>query len=92
MKNNLQQVSALVTPRSRRAAAMKEDLTRRIAAMSAVHQHIYESNQFRRARRRRLSSPSVLTGLRDSAPPAVDARLALAAAAAVARTRRSRWG
>lgn len=69
VKNNLQQVAALI--RLQQApAAMKEDLTRRIAAMSAVHQHIYESNQFGV-----LDADGylarVLTGLRDSAPPGV---------------------
>lgn len=69
VKNNLQQVAALI--RLQQApAAMKEDLTRRINAMSAVHQHIYESNQFGV-----LDADAylarVLTGLRDSAPPGV---------------------
>jgi two-component system, sensor histidine kinase PdtaS len=45
VKNNLQAVAAMVKLQQA-PAAMKEDLTRRIAAMSAVHQHIYESDQF----------------------------------------------
>ena len=66
VKNNLQQVAALI--RLQQApAAMKEDLTRRIDAMSAVHQHIYESNQYGV-----LDADAylarVLTGLRDSGP------------------------
>ena len=69
VKNNLQQVSALV--RLQQApAAMKEDLTRRIAAMSAVHQHIYESNQFG-ALDAEAYLARVLSGLRETAPPGV---------------------
>ena len=45
VKNNLQQVASLVKLQQA-PAQMKEDLIRRIAAMSAVHQHIYESDQF----------------------------------------------
>ena len=44
MKNNLQQVVSLDPSCSSAPPAMKEDLTRRnMSAMSAVHQHIYES-------------------------------------------------
>jgi two-component sensor histidine kinase len=69
VKNNLQQVAALV--RLQQApAAMKEDLTRRIAAMSAVHQHIYESDQFG-ALDAEAYLARVLIGLRDAAPPGV---------------------
>ena len=45
MKNNLQAVAALVRLQPA-PAEMKDDLIRRISAMSAVHQHIYESYQF----------------------------------------------
>lgn len=70
VKNNLQQVSSLV--RLQQApAAMKEDLIRRIAAMSAVHQHIYETNQFG-ALDAEAYLAKLLTGLRESAPPKVD--------------------
>ena len=70
VKNNLQQVAALV--RLQQApAAMKEDLTRRIAAMSAVHQHIYETNQYG-ALDAEAYLAKLLAGLRDSAPPKVD--------------------
>jgi two-component sensor histidine kinase len=69
VKNNLQQVSAMIRL-AQAPAAMKEDLTRRITAMSAVHQHIYESDQFgvldAEAYLARL-----LAGLRDAAPPGV---------------------
>lgn len=76
VKNNLQQVVALI--RLQQApAAMKEDLTRRIAAMSAVHQHIYESDQFGVLDAEAYLA-RVLAGLRDAAPPGVglDWRLA----------------
>jgi two-component sensor histidine kinase len=49
---------------------MKEDLTRRIVAMSAVHQHIYESDQFG-ALDAEAYLARVLTSLRESAPPDV---------------------
>lgn len=69
VKNNLQQVMSLI--RLQQAPpAMKEDLTRRIAAMSAVHQHIYESDQFGILDAEAYLA-RVLTGLRDSAPPGV---------------------
>lgn len=69
VKNNLQQVMSLI--RLQQApAAMKEDLTRRIAAMSAVHQHIYENDQFGVVDAEAYLA-RVLTGLRDSAPPGV---------------------
>lgn len=69
VKNNLQQVMSLI--RLQQAPpAMKEDLTRRIAAMSAVHQHIYESDQFGVLDAEAYLA-RVLTGLRDSAPPGV---------------------
>lgn len=70
VKNNLQQVSALI--RLQQApAAMKEDLIRRIAAMSAVHQHIYESDQFGVLDAEAYLA-KLLAGLRESAPPKVD--------------------
>lgn len=69
VKNNLQQVMSLI--RLQQApAAMKEDLTRRIAAMSAVHQHIYESDQFGVLDAEAYLA-RVLSGLRDAAPPGV---------------------
>lgn len=69
VKNNLQQVASLV--RLQQApAAMKENLTRRIAAMSAVHQHIYESDQFGSLDAEAYLA-RVLSSLRDSAPPGV---------------------
>ena len=69
VKNNLQQVASLV--RLQQApAAMKEDLTRRIVAMSAVHQHIYESDQFGSLDAEAYLA-RVLASLRDSAPPGV---------------------
>jgi len=55
---------------SRPPAQMKEDLTRRIVAMSAVHQHIYESDQFG-ALDAEAYLARVLTSLRESAPPDV---------------------
>lgn len=76
VKNNLQQVASLI--RLQQAPAqMKEDLTRRITAMSAVHQHIYESDQFGVLDAEAYLA-RVLTGLKDSAPPGVtlDWRLA----------------
>jgi two-component sensor histidine kinase len=76
VKNNLQQVASLV--RLQQApAAMKEDLTRRIAAMSAVHQHIYESGQYGIIDSEAYLA-RMLTGLRETAPPHVtlDWRLA----------------
>ncbi len=70
VKNNLQQVSALI--RLQQApAGMKEDLIRRIAAMSAVHQHIYESDQFGVLDAEAYLA-KLLAGLRESAPPKVD--------------------
>jgi two-component system, sensor histidine kinase PdtaS len=69
VKNNLQQVASLI--RLQQAPAqMKEDLTRRIVAMSAVHQHIYESGQFGVLDAEAYLA-RVLTSLRDSAPPGV---------------------
>jgi two-component sensor histidine kinase len=69
VKNNLQQVASLI--RLQQAPAqMKEDLTRRIVAMSAVHQHIYESDQFG-ALDAEVYLARVLAGLRESAPPGV---------------------
>ncbi len=70
VKNNLQQVMSLI--RLQQAPpGMKEDLTRRIAAMSAVHQHIYESDQFGILDAEAYLA-RVLAGLRDSAPPGVE--------------------
>ncbi|MDP3492774.1 MAG: histidine kinase dimerization/phosphoacceptor domain -containing protein [Hyphomonadaceae bacterium] len=70
VKNNLQQVAALVKLQQA-PAQMKEDLIRRIAAMSAVHQHIYESDQFGALDAEGYLA-KLLAGLRDSAPPGVD--------------------
>lgn len=70
VKNNLQQVASLVKLQQA-PAQMKEDLIRRIAAMSAVHQHIYESDQFG-ALDAEAYLAKLLAGLRDSAPPKVD--------------------
>jgi two-component sensor histidine kinase len=76
VKNNLQQVAAMI--RLQQApAAMKEDLTRRITAMSAVHQHIYESDQFGVLDAEAYLA-RVLQGLRDSAPPGVQLEWSLA--------------
>jgi two-component sensor histidine kinase len=76
VKNNLQQVVSLI--RLQQAPpAMKEDLTRRIAAMSAVHQHIYESDQFGVLDAEAYLA-RVLSGLRDSAPPDVKLEWTLA--------------
>lgn len=69
VKNNLQQVASMI--RLQQAPAqMKEDLTRRIVAMSAVHQHIYESDQFGVLDAEAYLA-RVLTSLRESAPPGV---------------------
>lgn len=69
VKNNLQQVMSLI--RLQQAPpAMKEDLTRRISAMSAVHQHIYESDQFGVLDAEAYLA-RVLNGLSESAPPGV---------------------
>ena len=70
MKNNLQQVAAMVKLQQA-PAQMKEDLIRRIAAMSAVHQHIYESDQFGVLDAEAYLA-KLLAGLRESAPPKVD--------------------
>lgn len=70
VKNNLQQVAALVKLQQA-PAGMKEDLIRRITAMSAVHQHIYESDQFGVLDAEAYLA-KLLAGLRDSAPPKVD--------------------
>ena len=76
VKNNLQQVVSLI--RLQQApAAMKEDLTRRITAMSAVHQHIYESDQFGVLDAEAYLA-RVLTSLRESAPPGVSLKWMLA--------------
>ncbi len=76
VKNNLQQVASLI--RLQQApAAMKEDLTRRIDAMSAVHQHIYESDQYG-ALDAEAYLARVLTSLRESAPPDVGVEWQLA--------------
>lgn len=47
VKNNLQTVAALVQIQPGPADA-KDELIRRIAAMTAVHEHIYSSDQYRR--------------------------------------------
>lgn len=76
VKNNLQQVTSLI--RLQQApSAMKDDLTRRITAMSAVHQHIYESDQFG-ALDAEAYLARVLKGLSDSAPPGVELEWSLA--------------
>jgi len=76
VKNNLQQVSSLI--RLQQAPqGMKDDLIRRIAAMSAVHQHIYESDQFG-ALDAEAYLAKLLAGLRESAPPKVDLEWSLA--------------
>jgi two-component sensor histidine kinase len=69
VKNNLQQVVSLI--RLQQApAVMKEDLTRRITAMSSLHQHIYESDQFGAVDAETYLG-QVLTALREAAPPGV---------------------
>ncbi len=70
VKNNLQAVASMVRLQNA-PAAMKEDLTRRIAAMTAVHQHIYESDQFG-ALDAEAYLAKLLAGLRESAPPGVE--------------------
>src|SRR5690606_31603424 len=47
VKNNLQQVSALVHLQKLPVEA-RQEMERRIAAMVAVHEHIYRSDQFER--------------------------------------------
>jgi two-component sensor histidine kinase len=69
VKNNLQAVSALVRLQPG-PQEMKEDLTRRIAAMSAVHQHMYESDQFGDLDASGYLG-KLLSGLTESAPPGV---------------------
>src|SRR5262249_11862402 len=51
-------------------AAMKEDLTRRIVAMSSLHQHIYESDQFGAVDAETYLA-RVMQSLREGAPPGV---------------------
>jgi two-component system, sensor histidine kinase PdtaS len=69
VKNNLQAVASLV--RLQQAPPeMKDDLIRRISAMSAVHQHIYESDQFGDVEASGYLS-RLLAGLKESAPPGV---------------------
>lgn len=70
VKNNLQAVASLVKLQSA-PAQMKEDLIRRIAAMTAVHQHMYETDQFGDLDVEGYLS-RLLASLRDSAPPGVD--------------------
>lgn len=69
VKNNLQAVTAMVRLQAG-PADLKEDLTRRIAAMSAVHQHIYESDQFGDVDASAYLG-KLLAGLKESAPPGV---------------------
>jgi two-component system, sensor histidine kinase PdtaS len=69
VKNNLQAVSALVRLQPG-PQDMKEDLTRRISAMSAVHQHMYESDQFGDLDASGYLG-KLLSGLKESAPPGV---------------------
>jgi two-component system, sensor histidine kinase PdtaS len=70
VKNNLQAVASLVKLQSA-PAQMKEDLIRRISAMSAVHQHMYETDQFGDLEVEGYLS-RLLASLRDSAPPGVE--------------------
>ncbi|HVY87476.1 MAG TPA: histidine kinase dimerization/phosphoacceptor domain -containing protein [Hyphomonadaceae bacterium] len=70
VKNNLQAVAAMVRLQAA-PPGMKEDLTRRIAAMTAVHQHMYESDQFGDLDAAGYLG-KLLASLRDSAPPGVD--------------------
>ena len=70
VKNNLQAVAALVRLQPA-PPEMKDDLIRRISAMSAVHQHIYESDQFGDVEASTYLS-RMLAGLKESAPPGVD--------------------
>ncbi len=76
VKNNLQQVSSLIKLQQA-PQGMKDDLIRRIAAMSAVHQHIYESDQFGVLDAEAYLA-KLLAGLRESAPPKVDLEWRLA--------------
>ena len=76
VKNNLQQVSSLIKLQQA-PQGMKDDLIRRIAAMSAVHQHIYESDQFG-ALDAEAYLAKLLAGLRESTPPKVDLEWRLA--------------
>jgi two-component sensor histidine kinase len=69
VKNNLQAVSALIRLQPG-PPEMKDDLTRRISAMSAVHQHMYESDQFGDLDASGYLG-KLLAGLKESAPPGV---------------------
>ena len=70
VKNNLQAVTAMVRLQAA-PAEMKDDLARRIAAMTAVHQHMYESDQFGDVDASAYLG-KLLGGLKESAPPGVD--------------------
>src|SRR6185503_1132955 len=70
VKNNLQAVSSLIRLQSA-PAGMKEDLIRRIAAMTAVHQHMYESDSFGSLDAAGYLG-KLLAGLKESAPPGVE--------------------
>lgn len=76
VKNNLQAVSAMVQLQAA-PADMKADLTGRIAAMTAVHQHIYETDQFGEVDASAYLG-KLLEGLKSNAPPriALDWKLA----------------
>lgn len=70
VKNNLQAVASLVKLQAA-PAEMKEDLIRRIAAMTAVHQHMYETDQFGDLDVEGYLG-RLLASLRESAPPGVE--------------------
>jgi two-component sensor histidine kinase len=70
VKNNLQAVASLVRLQSA-PAEMKEDLIRRIAAMTAVHQHMYETDQFGDLDVEGYLG-RLLASQQESAPPGVD--------------------
>ena len=78
VKNNLQQVSALVQLQKLPEGA-KQEMARRIAAMVAVHEHIYRSDQFDRVN---VSDyiPKLVQELRDSYGDDVAIDCAVAAA------------
>ncbi|MEZ5938768.1 MAG: histidine kinase dimerization/phosphoacceptor domain -containing protein [Hyphomonadaceae bacterium] len=66
VKNNLHAVSSLVRLQ-KLPGEVRDDLTRRIAAMSAVHQHMYEADRFASIDARDYLG-RVLSGLSASAP------------------------
>lgn len=69
VKNNLQAVASLVKLQAA-PVEMKEDLIRRIAAMTAVHQHMYETDQFGDLDVEGYLG-RLLASLQESAPPGV---------------------